>query len=410
MKVLDSFFDALRSLAANSLRSILTTLGIIIGVCAVIIMVAVSNGAKARMDQLIQSLGSNILTILPGSSRQGGARGGAGSIPSLTEDDAEAIQNELPDVTLTAPLVRGSVQIVAGNLNWSTVAGGVTPDFFAAREWHVEKGRIFTAAEIKSSAKVVLLGASVAGNLFSGQNPVGQTLRIRRVPFEVIGLLEAKGPAPNGMDQDDVVLIPMTTAKKRVMGGRELGGKVVSSIIIQVRNPDTISRVEAQVTDLLRQRHHITVGQEDDFWVRNLVEMLKTRADSSQAMGVLLMVVASVSLIVGGIGIMNIMLVSVTERTREIGLRMALGATGQDILSQFLIESVLLSLIGGLIGVILGIGGAVVTASLSRWPTIVNPESVLLAFGFSAAVGIFFGFYPARKASCLDPIEALRHE
>lgn len=410
MKSLDAFSDAMRSLRSNSLRSVLTTLGIIIGVGAVIVMVSVGNGAKARVNKLIESLGANIMMVRPGSSRLGGVRGGADSQPSLTEDDAVAIQNEIPSVVVAAPYVNGSVQVVAGNLNWATTALGITQEYIIAREWKLENGRFFETSEAKSAAKVVLLGKTVADNLFIDQNPVGQPIRIQRVPFVVIGVLESKGQTGQGRDQDDLVMIPLETAKKRVLGGRTLGGNLVNGIVLKVRNAEEVPEAEEDVKTFLRRRHRIRPGQDDDFRIRNLAEMLNTRADSSKALSLLLMAVASISLIVGGIGIMNIMLVSVTERTREIGLRMAVGATGGDIMTQFLIESVVLSLIGGLIGAMLGIGGSLGMANLSEWPAIIDPKSVLLAFGFSAAVGIFFGFYPARKASLMDPIEALRHE
>ncbi len=410
MKLLDAFLDALRSLKSNSLRSVLTTLGIIIGVGAVIVMVSVGNGARARVDRLIERLGANIMMVRPGSSRSGGVRGGAGSLPSLTEEDAQALQNEIPCVAVAAPYVNGSVQIVAGNLNWATSAQGITQEYIIAREWKLEDGRLFEPNEEKSAAKVVLLGKTVVDKLFPGQDPIGQSVRIQRVPFTVIGVLDARGQTGHGRDQDDVVMIPLSTAKKRVLGGRSLSGNLVEGIIVKVRSAEEVPQAEEEVTALLRQRHRIRPGQADDFRVRNLAEMLNTRADSSKALSLLLMAVASISLIVGGIGIMNIMLVSVTERTREIGLRMAVGATGGDIMAQFLIESVVLSLIGGFIGAILGIAGSVGMANLSDWPAIIDSKSVFLAFGFSAAVGIFFGFYPSRKASLLDPIEALRHE
>jgi len=410
MKALDAFFDALRSLRSNSLRSVLTTLGIIIGVGAVIIMVSVGNGAKAKINKLIESMGANIMMVTGGSSRGGGVRGGAGSLPTLTEDDARTIQKEISSVIVAAPSVSGSVQVVKGNMNWATSALGITSEYITAREWKVQNGRFFESSELKRSAKVTLLGKTVVDNLFIDQDPVGQTIRIKRVPFLVIGVLAPKGQTGHGRDQDDVVMIPMTTAKKRILGGRKLSGKLVSSIVVKARSAEDVPQTEEQVKELLRQRHRIRPGQNDDFRVRNLAEMMSTRADSSKAMSLLLMAVASISLMVGGIGIMNIMLVSVTERTREIGLRMAVGATGGDIMSQFLIESVVLSLIGGLLGAMLGIGGSLAMSAFSEWPAIIDPKSVLLAFGFSAAVGIFFGFYPAHKASLLDPIEALRHE
>jgi len=410
MSYLDCFLAALRALRVNVLRSVLTTLGIIIGVGAVIIMVSVGAGARARVNDLIHSLGSNLIIIMPGSSTSGGVRMGAGTRPTITEDDAVAIQNEISSVEVAAPSVRGIGQTVMGNLNWSTVVYGVTPEYFVAREWEVASGRSFSRDEIKGAGKVVLLGDTVVQNLFPGENPVGQIMRIQRVPFEVIGVLKSKGQSAQGQDQDDVIFIPLSTAKKRVLGGRRLSGNIVSSIFVKVRESGLVSQAEEQVTELLRQRHRLRPGQENDFFTRNLAQILETRAESSRTMGLLLAAVASVSLIVGGIGIMNIMLVSVTERTREIGLRMAVGAQSRDILVQFLIEAVTLSLIGGLIGIVLGVGGSVTVTTLGDWPIIIEIESVLLAFGFAAAVGIFFGFYPARKAARLDPIEALRYE
>jgi len=410
MKFLDALFDALHSLRSNSLRSVLTTLGIIIGVGAVIVMVSVGNGARARVDRLIESLGANIMMIRPGSSRSGGVRAGAGSLPSLTQGDAQALQDEIPFVTAAAPYVSGAVQIVAGNLNWATTAQGITREYITAREWKLENGRFFEAGEEKNAAKVTVLGKTVADNLFGGLDPIGQLIRIQKVPFVVVGVLASRGQTGQGRDQDDVVMIPLTTAKKRVLGGRSLGGNLVDGIIVKVRSAEEVPQAEEEVIALMRRRHRIRPGQDDDFRVRNLAEMLNTRADSSRALSLLLMAVASISLVVGGIGIMNIMLVSVTERTREIGLRMAVGATGADIMAQFLIESVVLSLVGGGIGAILGIAGSLAMAHLSDWPAIIDSASVFLAFGFSAAVGIFFGFYPARKASMLDPIQALRHE
>ncbi len=410
MTYIDSFFAALRALRANILRSILTTLGIIIGVGAVIVMIAVGAGAEARMAQLISSLGSNLIIVLPGSGTAGGVRLGRGTRPTITEDDADAIQREISSVQVAAPSVRGTGQVVSGNLNWSTLIYGITPEYLVAREWEVEAGRAFNNEEVNGAAKVALLGETVIDNLFPDQNPVGQVIRIKRVPFEVIGVLKGKGETPMGRDQDDTVFIPLSTAKKRVLGGRELSGNTVGAIFVKVIHPELVSETADQVRELLRQRHRLRAGQTDDFYVRNLSQILETRAESSRAMSLLLAAVASVSLIVGGIGIMNIMLVSVTERTREIGLRMAVGAQGSDILSQFLIESVTLSLIGGSIGVVLGLGGSMTIAALGEWPTVIRAESVILAFGFSVAVGVFFGFYPARKAARLDPIEALRYE
>lgn len=410
MKTLDAFLDALRSLKSNTMRSVLTTLGIIIGVGAVIIMVSIGNGAKEQINAMIDKLGANIMMVMPGRSFGRGVSGGAGSLPTLTEDDAWAIQNEISIVKLVAPYVRGSAQLISGNLNWSTTVQGVTNDFFGAREWDLTRGRLFDPEEIKGWSKVVILGETVAENLFPDQDPLGQNIRINRVPFTVIGLLEPKGQAGFGGDQDDTVIIPLTTAKRRVLGGRGLAGNLVGGIYVKAKSAGVVTETEERVTALLRQRHRIAPNKDDDFRVRNMAEFMNARADSSKAMSLLLMAVASISLIVGGIGIMNIMLVSVTERTREIGLRMAVGATGSNIMSHFLIESIVLSLIGGILGVILGIGGSFAMSAYSQWKAIIDPQSILLAFSFSAAVGIFFGFYPAHKASLLDPIEALRHE
>jgi putative ABC transport system permease protein len=410
VKTLDAFLDALRSLKSNTMRSVLTTLGIIIGVGAVIIMVSIGNGAKDQINEMIDKLGANIMMVMPGRSFGRGVSGGAGSLPTLTEDDAWAIQDEISTVKLVAPYVRGSAQLISGNLNWSTTVQGVTNEFFGAREWDLTKGRLFDPEEIKGSSKVVILGETVAENLFPNQDPLGQDLRINRVPFTVIGVLEPKGQAGPGGDQDDTVIIPLTTAKRRVLGGRQLAGNLVGGIYVKAKSAEVVTETEERVTALLRQRHRIAPNKDDDFRVRNMAEFMNARADSSKAMSLLLLAVASISLIVGGIGIMNIMLVSVTERTREIGLRMAVGATGGNIMSQFLIESIVLSLIGGILGVILGVGGSFAMSTYSQWRAIIDPQSILLAFGFSAAVGIFFGFYPAHKASLLDPIEALRHE
>jgi putative ABC transport system permease protein len=410
MNLPDAFLDALRSLRSNTLRSVLTTLGIVIGIGAVIIMVSVGNGAKQQINAMIDKLGANIMMVRPGRNFGRGVSGGAGSLPTLTEDDAQAIQNEIATVLLAAPTARGNAQLIAGNLNWSTSVNGVTNAFFAAREWALSDGRLFQPEEIKGASKVVILGSTVVENLFPDQDPVGQTLRVSRVPFTVIGVLTSKGESGPGGDQDDTVMLPITTARKRVLGGRKLAGNLVDNIWVKAKSAETVSQTEELVTTLLRERHRIAPNQDDDFSIRNMAEFMNARADSSKAMSFLLMAVASISLIVGGIGIMNIMLVSVTERTREIGLRMAVGAKGKDIMSQFLIEAIVLSLIGGVLGIMLGLTGSLVMSLYSQWQAIIDPQSVLLAFSFSAAVGIFFGFYPARKASSLDPIDALRHE
>jgi len=410
MTLADCLAAAVQSLRLNLLRSVLTTLGIVIGVAAVISMVSVGAGAQAQVDRLIQSIGSNLLLLLPGSSTQGGVQFGFGSQPTLTEDDAEAIEAEIAEVVVAAPAVRGNSQVIYGNTNWFTAVLGVTGDYFVARDWEVATGRPFTDDEISGGGKVALIGATVVQKLFPDRAPTGETVRINRVPFEVIGVLAVKGQTPLGQDQDDTVLVPLKTAKQRVLGGRWLGGRTVGTISVKVATPDAVSPVERRVTELLRDRHRIRPGTPDDFQIRNIADLLAARAQSSRVMTILLAAVASVSLVVGGIGIMNIMLVSVTERTREIGLRMAVGAAPRDILAQFLVEAVTLSLVGGAIGVVLGIAGSQVAAAAGDWPLRLEPGAVLLAFAFSAAIGIFFGWYPARKAARLDPIEALRRE
>jgi len=401
---------ALRSLRVNKLRSALTMLGIIIGVGAVIAMVAVGAGASARVAEQIQSLGSNLIIVLSGSVTAGGVRIGQGSQLTITEDDAAAIAREVPAVQVAAPSMRGTAQVVFGNLNWSTGIQGVTADYFEARDWIVLNGRPIIPEDIDGATKVALLGQTTAANLFGDADPVGQIIRIKKVPFTVIGTLDRKGQNSWGQDQDDVLLIPISTAKKKVLGKSNSNPRAVQAISVKVRPGEDMVEAEGQLRDLLRQRHRLQPYQEDDFTVRNLSEILQTQEESSKVMTYLLAAIASVSLLVGGIGIMNIMLVSVTERTREIGLRMAVGARGRDILGQFLIEAVTLSLIGGLIGIAAGVGSAEALSYFAEWRTDVAPQAIALAFGFAAAVGVFFGFYPARKAARLDPIEALRYE
>ncbi|MDP6172679.1 MAG: ABC transporter permease [Rhodospirillales bacterium] len=410
MSLADSIRAALGAIRVNVLRSVLTALGIIIGVGAVIVMIAIGAGAQARIDGVIKSLGSNLVMVLPGTTTSGGARGARGSRPTLTEDDAVAIQNEIPSIQVAAARVRGSGQVILGNRNWATAIQGVTPEFQEAREWQIQHGRWFNKAETRRAAKVILLGTTVVKNIFGSEDPIGRVVRVKRVPFTVLGVLAAKGETPFGTDMDDTVMVPITTAKKRLIGGRRLKGKLVSMLYVKSHTAEGVEENIRLMTDLLRQRHRIRPGASDDFYVRNLSSILEARASSLRVMTILMAAVASVSLIVGGIGIMNIMLVSVTERTREIGLRMAIGARRKDILRQFLIEAVTLSLIGGAIGVGLGLAGSKVIAALGQWPAIIQPNSVFLAFGFAAAVGVFFGYYPARKASRLDPIEALRYE
>ncbi len=401
---------AVRALRVNKLRTALTMLGIIIGVGAVIVMVAVGAGAQARVVEQIQSLGSNLIIARSGSATSGGVRLGQGSRLTITEDDAWAIQREISSIQVAAPAVRDTFQVVYGNLNWSTVIQGVTPEFFEAREWEVVAGRPITQADVDGAAKVALVGQTVAENLFGASDPLGQIMRIRNIPFTVIGVLDVKGQSARAEDQDDTVLIPLSTAKTKVMGLSRAKARAVGSISIKVWSASIMTEAEQQIRDLLRQRHRLQPHQEDDFWLRNLAEVLQTQEESSRVLTTLLAAIASISLIVGGIGIMNIMLVSVTERTREIGLRMAVGARSRDILVQFLVEAVTLSLIGGVIGIGFGLAGSYGIAYFAEWRTLIQPEAILLAFGFAGAVGIFFGFYPARKASRLDPIEALRYE
>lgn len=410
MNALDCLRSALQSLRINVLRSALTTLGIVIGVGAVIAMVAIGAGAEARVSALISSLGTNILMITPGAVNTGGVRLGAGTRPALTLDDAEAVQTEIGAVQATAPIVRGSGQIVVGNGNWATTINGITAEYFEVREWYASSGREFTPEDIASAAKVVILGATVAENIFGDGDPVGQMVRLQNVPLEVIGVLARKGESPWGGDQDDIVFIPVTTAKKRVLGDRQLRGNLVNSILVKVRSVELLPEANDGVRELLRQRHRLRADRPDDFNLRNMSDALQTRAESSRVMTLLLASIASVSLLVGGIGIMNIMLVSVTERTREIGLRMAIGARGRDVLAQFVTEAVVLSSLGGLVGVMGGVGASMIIASMAGWPMLIEVKSILIAVLFSAAIGVFFGFYPARRAARLDPIEALRYE
>jgi putative ABC transport system permease protein len=410
VNVLQSTRIAGRALRVNKLRSVLTMLGIIIGVGAVIAMVGVGAGAQARVAEQISSLGSNLLVVMSGSITQSGIRLGAGSQLTITEEDATAIQREVPAVQVSAPTMRGSAQIVFGNLNWATGVQGVTSTYLEARDWGVDSGRGITQEDVDGATKVVLLGQTTAQNLFGDADPLGQVIRIKKVPFTVVGLLERKGQNSWGQDQDDVVVIPLSTAKKKVLGVSQANARSVGAISVKVRADEDMGEAETQIHELLRQRHRLQPYQDDDFSVRNLSEILQTQEQSSRVMTYLLAAIASVSLLVGGIGIMNIMLVSVTERTREIGLRMAVGARGRDILVQFLVEAVTLSLIGGIIGIAMGIGGSTLISYFAEWRTLVSMESIVLAFGFSAAVGVFFGFYPARKAARLDPIDALRYE
>jgi len=401
---------ALNALRVNKLRSALTMLGIIIGTAAVIAMVSIGSGAQSRVADQIKSLGSNIMIIVPGSTTQGGVRLGAGANQVLTEDDALAIARDISGVIVAAPTSRNNGQVVAGNQNWGTSIYGATNDWLEAREWPIADGRLFEPDELRSGAKVVIIGETVARELFGGQDPLEQQIRIRKVPFTVIGVLGRKGQSLLGQDQDDLVLVPLAAHRSRLFGTGQGRLRRVGTITVKVQEGVDMKQVESRVLELMRQRHRVQDGQPDSVSIRNLTEMLETQEAASRVMTVLLASVAGVSLLVGGIGIMNIMLVSVTERTREIGLRMAVGARGGDILSQFLVEAVTLSCIGGAIGVALGVFAAEMVGKSASWRIEIQPPAILLAFGSAALIGIFFGFYPARKASQLEPIEALRYE
>jgi putative ABC transport system permease protein len=408
MNLLMTLRIAFKALNRNKMRSCLTMLGIIIGVGAVIAMIAIGSGAKVRIQEQIASMGSNLLIVMSGSATSGGMRWGSGSVPTLTVDDAKAIANECSGVKYTAPILQGISQIVWGNMNWSTVTFASTPEALLIREWTIINGRPITQADVEGAAKVCILGQTVVDNLFGDLDPVGQSVRIKQFPFTVVGVLAVKGQTTWGQDQDDVIYVPLTTGQRQLFGSQFPG--MVRSISVQATGPDTMSLAEDQITQLLRQRHRIRAGMENDFSVRNLTEAFSTAEESARVMSLLLGAIASISLLVGGIGIMNIMLVSVTERTREIGIRMAVGARGRDILYQFLIEALVLSLIGGLIGIVIGVGASKLVSQVFKWPTLVSLQSLLLSFSFAGGVGIFFGFYPARKAAALDPIEALRFE
>ena len=409
-KILPAMKIAFRALRINKLRSALTMLGIIIGVGAVIAMVAVGSGATERIQQQIASIGSNVIMVLPGSITASGIRLGSGNAVSLTIDDSKAIARDCPSVQAVAPSSRGGSQVIYGNTNWATQVLGTTPDYLTIRDIAIQSGNPFTQQDVDANAKVALLGQTVVDNLFSGSDPVGQVIRIKQVPITVVGTLAPKGQSPSGQDQDDIILVPISTAQKKLFGVNQARANSVGSLMVQARGPQVIQQAEEEMRSVLRQRHHLQQNQDDDFSIRNLEEVFKAQETSSQVMSILLAAIASVSLIVGGIGIMNIMLVSVTERTREIGLRQAVGAKTKDILTQFLVEAVTLSLLGGVIGILLGILASKLISIFAQWSTLVSGGAILLAFVFSALVGVFFGFYPARKAALLDPIDALRYE
>jgi putative ABC transport system permease protein len=396
---------AFRALRRNKLRTALTMLGIIIGVGAVIAMVGIGNGAKEQVKARIAALGQNVIQVFSGSVNRGGVRSGFGGAGTLSIEDALAMTKEVPGVAGVSPEVRSGAQVMAGGNNWSTSIMGESIDYLAIRQWDLEDGAMFSEADTRSAAKVCVLGKTVADNLFPDEEAVGKMIRIKNVPIKVLGVLKSKGASMFGSDQDDVIIVPYTTGMKRFAGATML-----RSILVQAASAEQINEVQNGIAELLRQRHRIQAGRDDDFILRNQQEIAETQTAAMDTMTALLAGVAIISLIVGGIGIMNIMLVSVTERTREIGIRMAVGARGRDILSQFLIEAVALSSTGGLLGILLGMGGARLLTMIKEWPTLISPDSIIIAFAFSAAVGVFFGFYPARKASQLDPIDALRYE
>jgi putative ABC transport system permease protein len=405
MRILAILRIAGRALRRNKLRTVLTMLGIIIGVGAVIAMVSIGNGAKAMVEAQIASLGQNVVLVFSGSTTRGGFNTGWGSAGTLTVEDALAVGREVPGVLSTSPEIRLVRQVAAGNQNWFTQILGESETYLDLRQWPLAEGAMFSDQDVRSANKVAVIGKTTARQLYGDSTPIGQIIRILNVPFIIVGQLSPKGLSMMGSDQDDVVIVPYTSAMKRVAGQNTL-----RSINVQAESASMLLNVQEQIIDLLRQRHRIGAGREDDFTVRTQQEITEMATASSKIMTLLLGAIASVSLIVGGIGIMNIMLVSVTERTREIGIRMAVGAKGRDILMQFLIEAITLSVLGGIIGIAVGVGSSQLLAAKMKWPTLTSPGSILAAFLFSAAVGIFFGFYPARKASTLDPIDALRYE
>ena len=400
---------AIRALLRNKLRSFLTTLGVIIGVSAVIAMVAIGEGAKAKVAEAFASMGSNLLIVLSGSTTSGGARGGFGSLPTLTWEDLKAIRSECSAVKYAAPQLRSSASVIGEDQNWGTTINGISPEFFAIKDWSVSSGSTITQSDVEGATKVVVLGQTVVEKLYGpSADPVGQTVRIKNFPFQVVGVAARKGQTAMGQDQDDIVFMPYPTFQAKIQGGLQ---KYISGIImVSATGSDDISRAEKQIGNLLRDRHHTPLGGDDDFSIRNLTEMATAQQEGVGTITSLLASVALVSLLVGGIGIMNIMLVSVTERTREIGIRMAIGARPRDVLAQFLVEALTLSFFGGLIGVLLGVFGARWLAGHLGWPLLVRVDIIVIAVSFSGLVGVVFGLYPAMKASRLDPIDALRFE
>jgi len=407
MDLLNIIRVAFRALVRNKMRAALTMLGIIIGVSAVVAMVSIGQGAQATVQAQIDSIGTNLLFVSAGAQNVGGVRSGTGDsgTNTLTVEDLDAIKREVPSVSMVTPTVNARGQLVAGNMNWNTSIQGVSEQYPDVRKWSVQRGEFFTDADVRTAARVLVIGQTIADNMFAGADPIGQTIRVQNLPFRVVGVMARKGQDPQGRDQDDVAFSPYTTVQKKILGSPRLQIAYVSAV-----SPDATYTAQQQITDLLRQRHKLNANDPDDFTVRNMSDIAEAANETNNTMTMLLACIAGVSLLVGGIGIMNIMLVSVTERTREIGIRMAIGARSSAVRSQFLIESVVLSLTGGLFGILLGVAVSVAIPRMLGWPTLISTMSIVGSVIFSAAVGIFFGYYPARKAAALDPIDALRYE
>jgi putative ABC transport system permease protein len=396
---------ASQSIVKNKMRTVLTMLGIVIGVGAVIVMVAIGNGAQMMIKSQINSLGTNLIIVMPGATMQGGANQGAGSFNRLTVDDADKLKREGTLLSAVSPVVSTRVQVIGGQGNWRTLINGVSTDFLTIRDWAASSGSFFTDADVRSARKIAVLGATVANNLFPGSDPTGAQIQIGHVPFTVVGVMAARGQNAGGMDQDDVILMPYTTAQSRLSGNVRIG-----QILASTSSQEDLPPAQDEIKTIMRESHRLGDGADDDFTVRNQTDIAQAATGTTRVMSALLAAIASISLVVGGIGIMNIMLVSVTERTREIGIRMAIGARGSDVLTQFLVESVAMSVLGGIVGLGVGYGGAALVSHITGWTTSTPASAVAIAVGFSAAVGMFFGFYPARKAAALNPIQALRYE